>query len=148
MQPTPSSTDSAAAADHDADVLVLNRDLFFGVRLQQVLLAGGWRPRVLPTVDAIATHLGAAGVAPRLIVVDLATAPNWPALMDTASAHELTIPVLAFGAHRDVAALRNAKAGGAARVVSNGDFHADPLRFISRYALPPREPSDDDGRTF
>lgn len=148
MQPAPSPRDAATAPGQDANVLVLNRDLFFGIRLRQVLLAGGWRPRVLPSVAAIAGHMRDAPVAPRLLVVDLATAPDWSILMAAATTGNVAVPVLAFGAHKDVEALRGAKVGGATRVVSNGDFHADPLRFVSRYALPPQEPSPSGDRTL
>ena len=121
-------------------ILILNRDLFFGVRLRQALTADGWSPRLVPTVDALVTALDEAP-SPALIVVDMATQPDWSAIEDAASATRPPTPVLAFGPHRDVDGFRAAKAGGATRVVSNGDFHRDMSGFVRRYARTPREPS-------
>ena len=43
-------------------------------------------------------------------------------------------PILAFGPHLDVDGLRDAKAAGVTRVVSNGTFHRDAATLIGRYA--------------
>ena len=127
-------------------ILILNRDLFFGVRLREALLADGWRPQIVPNATALAQTIE-TGPPPALVIVDMAARPDW-ALID-AAAHrtEPATPVLAFGPHRDVDGFRAAKAGGVTRVVSNGDFHRDLTGFVRRYARAAEEPGGSDGRT-
>lgn len=120
-------------------ILILNRDLFFGVRLRQALTADGWLPRLVPNADALVTAL-AEGPVPALIVVDMASQPDWTVIESAAASTQPATPVLAFGPHRDVAGFRVAKAGGATRVVSNGDFHRDMTGFVRRYARGQQEP--------
>ncbi len=130
-QATTDSTDPAAPG-----ILILNRDLFFGVRLRQALTADGWLPRLIPNADALVAALG-EGPTPALIVVDMAAGPDWPAIEAAAASTQPATPVLAFGSHRDIDGFRAAKAGGATRVVSNGDFHRDMIGFVRRYARTP-----------
>lgn len=120
-------------------ILILNRDLFFGVRLQQALTADGWQPRLIPNVGALVAALG-EDPTPALIVVDMAAQPDWSVIEAAAIATRPATPVLAFGPHKDVDGFRAAKAGGATRVVSNGDFHRDMIGFVRRYAREPQEP--------
>jgi DNA-binding NtrC family response regulator len=134
-------------------VLILNRDLFFGVRLRQALTADGWAPKIVPNTAKLTTELGAAADV-ALVIVDMATAPDWSAVVSAAAAHVPEVPVLAFGAHRDVDRFRAAKAAGVTRVVSNGDFHRDMIGFVRRYAshapastTDAMEPAATDGRT-
>lgn len=114
-------------------ILILNRDLFFGVRLRQALSAEGWIPSLVPSAEAVA-HALRTEASPALIVVDMAARPDWSIIEDAAAATTPPTPILAFGPHKDVDAFRAAKAGGAARVVSNGDFHKDMTGFVRRYA--------------
>jgi hypothetical protein len=44
------------------------------------------------------------------------------------------VPVIAFGPHKDVAALQAAKAAGVTRVMANSLFHAQAADMIRRYA--------------
>lgn len=127
-------------------IVILNRDLFFGVRLRQALLADGWEPRIVPGAEALAAAL-ADGPAPALVIVDMAAAPDWPLIEETTSRTVPPTPVLAFGPHKDVQGFRAAKAGGATRVVSNGDFHRDMTGFVRRYARRGGEPEPEAGRT-
>ncbi len=133
-------TDPIAAHDQPAPldtvasgILILNRDLFFGVRLRQALTADGWLPRLVPNAGAVVAALSTEP-PPALIVVDMAAGPDWSLIETAAAATEPPTPVLAFGPHRDVDGFRAAKAGGATRVVSNGDFHRDMTGFVRRYA--------------
>ncbi len=114
-------------------ILILNRDLFFGVRLRQALMADGWSPRILPSVDAVLSDLDERSDA-GLVIVDMATNPDWAALVEGVRSRDAGLPILAFGAHRDVDQFRAAKAGGVTRVISNGDFHRDMTGVVRRYA--------------
>ena len=130
----------------DQGILILNRDLFFGVRLREALLADGWRPQILPTATALAQTIE-TGPPPALVIVDMAARPDWKLITAVASQTEPPTPVLAFGPHKDVEGFRAAKAGGATRVVANGDFHRDVTGFVRRYARRPEEPVTGTGRT-
>ena len=129
-RPQPAQPEPAAPG-----ILILNRDLFFGVRLRQALTGDGWLPRLVPDPEAVAAALSAEP-PPALIVVDMAASPDWSLIEGAAAATEPPTPVLAFGPHKDVDGFRAAKAGGATRVVSNGDFHRDLTGFVRRYARP------------
>ena len=48
------------------------------------------------------------------------------------------MPIIAFGPHKDVDALREAKRAGLTRVMSNSQFHARTVEMIQRYARPIR----------
>lgn len=120
-------------------ILILNRDLFFGVRLRQALTADGWLPRLVPNAEAVVTALSER-LPPALLIVDMAALPDWSLIEQAAAATHPPTPVLAFGPHKDVDGFRAAKAGGATRVVSNGDFHRDMTGFVRRYARRPQEP--------
>lgn len=127
-------------------ILILNRDLFFGVRLRQALLTDGWEPRIVPSAVVLADLL-AGDLAPALVIVDMAASPDWSLIERAAEQTLPPTPVLAFGPHRDIDGFRAAKAGGATRVVSNGDFHRDMTGFVRRYARSAEEPASAGGRT-
>lgn len=114
-------------------ILIVNRDLFFGVRLRQALQADGWSPRIVPSTAAAVEVLSGDDV-PALVVADMAAGPDWSVLVAAAGATAPPTPVLAFGAHRDVDAFRAAKVAGVNRVISNGDFHRDMVGTVRRYA--------------
>ena len=133
-QPIDDTTETVASG-----ILILNRDLFFGVRLRQALTADGWLTRLVPNAGALVAAL-VENPAPALIVVDMAAQPDWSMIVEAAAATQPPTPVLAFGPHKDVAGFRAAKAGGATRVVSNGDFHKDITGFVRRYARTSQEP--------
>lgn len=117
-------------------VLVLNRDLFFGVRIGQALRALGYRVAFARNSTAFVARLAETGPPPVLAIVDLAAEPDWPAIGAVLAAQSLPVPVLAFGPHVAVEALRAAKAAGATRVVSNGELHRALPALVTRYARP------------
>jgi hypothetical protein len=111
-------------------IIVLNRDLFFGVRIGNLLKSAGYAPLFAKSTDEFVELLQSAEVPPALAIIDLGAAPDWNAIHFEAQ----NTPILAFGPHKDVEALRAAKSAGVARVVSNSEFHKNALRLIERYA--------------
>ena len=110
-------------------IVILNRDLFFGVRLKQLGTDLGYT--VVITSDA-ATFLDTMNKdEPALGIIDINAEPDWALL--AASTH--AVPIIAFGPHLDVDGLRAAKAAGVTRVISNGQFHRDAAQLIERYAV-------------
>ena len=117
-------------------VLVLNRDLFFGLRIVNTLRALGYAVALVPTTPAFVERLRASDPPAVLGIVDLGAGPDWDALRPLLTSEPDATPILAFGPHKDVAAMRAAKTAGVARLVSNGEFHRDLVGLVERYARP------------
>lgn len=116
-----------------ADIVVaVVPDVFFSVTVRNAIRAAGYEARIVKSVADLTAKVD--GGQTRLIIVDLGAvrgADDWQSL----SAVECSgLPVLVFGPHKDVDGFRAAKAAGVSRVVSNGQFHADMVGFIRRYA--------------
>jgi hypothetical protein len=118
-------------------IVLLNRDLFFGIRIRQVGAAIGYAVEITPKTDLFIERIAAHDVA--LGVIDIAATPDWELLAGAVVSGGLA-PILAFGPHKDVDGLRGAKQAGVTRVVSNGDFHKDPAAMLRRYARPVAAP--------
>lgn len=119
-------------------VVILSRDLFFGIRLQQLLSSAGWTPRIVPTTEQFLAACRDDRTV-RLGLIDMGAHPDW-ALLREVIAHEPDLPpIVAFGPHKDVESFRAAKSAGVTRVISNGDFHRDTLGVIARYARAAQE---------
>jgi CheY-like chemotaxis protein len=115
-------------------LVVLNRDLFFGVRIGNTLRALGYSVVFVPTTAALIDRLrGPDPVA--LGIIDMSAGADWDRIRALREAGIQT-PLLAFGSHLDVEGRRAAKAAGVTRVVSNGDFHRDMVQLVRRYARP------------
>ncbi len=136
LDPASTATRSTAPASLGA-VVVLNRDLFFGVRIANALRARGYRVEIAPTSERFAALLREMDPAPALAIIDMTAVSDWSLLQEIASDPNTSTPILAFGPHKDVSAFRAAKDAGVSRVVSNGDFHRDMLGLVERYARPP-----------
>jgi hypothetical protein len=115
------------------EIVVLNRDLFFGVKIGNTLRALGYRVSFVSTTEAFIEHLTSSAEAPVLGVIDMGAGVDWEAIAALTGAET---PLLVFGSHLDVVGRRAAKAAGVTRVVSNGDFHRDMVALVRRYARP------------
>ncbi|HEY7033940.1 MAG TPA: hypothetical protein VH482_21560 [Thermomicrobiales bacterium] len=124
------------------EIVVLNRDLFFGVTIGNILRGLGYRVSFVPTTEAFARHLRSDGVAPVLGVIDMGVGVDWEAIASLTGSEASPTPLLVFGSHLDVEGRRAAKAAGVRRVVSNGDFHRDMVALVQRYANPSGRDTD------
>ena len=125
------------AIDQSAQtIVVLNRDLFFGIRLNQLLKQLGFRPVLAKTQESFVADLGAEDVA--LGIIDINFGPDWDGIAETIAGGKQP-PIIAFGPHLDVDGLRSAKKAGVTRVFSNGDFSKDTAAIITRYARPAQQ---------
>ena len=115
------------------DLVILNRDLFFGVRIGNALRDAGFRVTFRPTTAPFAAYIRAADPAAALGLIDLGAGPDWLEIA-ALTGDETRTPILVFGPHKDVDGFRAAKAAGITRIVSNGDFHRDMLGLVRRYA--------------
>jgi ActR/RegA family two-component response regulator len=112
-------------------ILVLNKDLFFGVKIGNALRAQGFEVMFRPATDAFVT--AARAERPRLGIIDLNLQPDWSAIAELVAEEGQEMPILVFGSHLDVDGLRAAKAAGVTRVVSNGEFHRNMIELVNRY---------------
>ncbi len=113
-------------------IMILTKDLLFGVSIRNAVVRLGFTARMCKSPDALSEALLAA--SPALAVVDLSTVGvdgDWDAIREVA---ERPTPVLVFGPHKDIDGMRAAKAAGVTRVVSNGQFHREMSLLIERYA--------------
>ncbi len=118
----------------EVEIVVLNRDLFFGVRIGNLLKSAGFAVSFAPTTSAFVDRIRQTKPAPVLGLIDMSLGVDWDAVHALTSDPEITTPMLVFGPHKDVEGFRAAKGAGVARVVSNSDFHRDALALVHRYA--------------
>ena len=134
-----SSTDAGRSGVEAATIgtiVVLNRDLMFGVRIGNGLRSLGYVVRFASDTAGFVDLVRASVPPPILGIVDMNAGVDWDlvrALVDDAG---VVTPILAFGPHLDVANRRAAKAAGVDRLVTNGEFHRDMVGLVRRYALP------------
>lgn len=114
-------------------VVVLNRDLFFGVTIGNTLRALGYRVAIVPTTAKLADLLEQRDPDQVLAIVDLNAGVDWGRIATLTGPDGPGVPILVFGSHLDVEGRRAAKTAGAVRVLSNGDFHKDIGGFVRRY---------------
>jgi hypothetical protein len=127
------SEEAGGQAQGLGEIVVLNRDLFFGVKIGNILRGLGYAVTFVAATGAFVERLRGEGVAPVLGVIDMGAGVDWEAVA-TVTGEGARTPVLVFGSHLDVEGLRAAKAAGVRRVVSNGDFHRDMVALVQRYA--------------
>jgi hypothetical protein len=101
------------------EVAVLSPDLFFAMRIRTSLRQLGYTVTIAAGAGAFVEALAVPAEAPVLGIVDFNAPVDWDGLGPAMTGD---VPVIAFGPHTDVAGFRAARAAGAARVVSNGEF--------------------------
>jgi hypothetical protein len=125
-----------ANARQEGEIVVLNRDLFFGVRIGNLLRSAGYSVFFAQTTPAFIDQIRESRSAPVLGLIDMSAGVDWEAIHALTADPTITTPTLVFGPHKDVEGFRAAKNAGVTRVVSNGDFHRDALALVRRYARP------------
>lgn len=119
------------------DIVVLNRDLFFGVKIGNVLRGLGYRVTFVPSTEPFVARLQASRAEAVLGIIDMGVGVEWSAIATLTGDDGPGTPILAFGSHLDVEGRRAAKAAGVTRILSNGDFHRDMVALVERYARNP-----------
>lgn len=110
-------------------VLLLERDLFFSVKVRDTLRHLNYETVVARSEDDFARKLAAS--APKLAIINIATAGvAWERVI--AEARAADVPVLAFGPHVDLEAQQQARQAGANRVVSNSKLAKDLPALVGR----------------
>jgi DNA-binding response OmpR family regulator len=113
-------------------ILVLEKDLFFSVKIRDTLQHHGMVVVNTRTLAAFEQRLSASGdEKPALVIINTATQGiDWEKAIRLARAQAL--PVLAFGSHMDLEARARALAAGAQKVVANSKFARDMPALVKR----------------
>ena len=106
-------------------ILALEKDLFFSVKMRDTLRHHGMDVTVVRTLAAFEQRVAAEEEEkPALVIVNTAiSGVDWEGAIRRAREHGL--PVLAFGSHMDLEARQKALQAGAQRVVANSKFASD-----------------------
>src|SRR3954467_15169768 len=88
-----SSPNETPSADR-GQIVVLNRDLFFGVRIGNLLKADGYEPTFVKTTQELIAALIARPSAPALVLVDIGANPDWEQLKSSFAGDRVQPPVL------------------------------------------------------
>ena len=126
--------ESGTATRARGPIVVLNRDLMFGVRIGNQLRALGYDVTFARDTADFAARLRTTDPPPVLGIIDMNTGVDWSIVSAVVADPAIACPLLAFGPHLDVEGRRAAKAAGVDRLVSNGEFHRDMIRLVGRYA--------------
>ena len=121
-------------SDRSGKIVVLNKDLFFGVKIGNTLRSIGYTVEFAMKSDEFVRLMSSDTDKVVLGIVDINAGVDWDVISAMTGADRPVAPVLAFGSHLDVSGLRAAKNAGARRVVSNGEFHREMVKLVQRYA--------------
>ncbi len=133
MSPDQPGDDGAEKWRGSGPVVVLSRDVFFGMRIRTSLRQLGYEVTIVPDIPSFTAFLGSGDGSAVLGLIDFNSSLEWSLLAD---AMGTGVPVIAFGPHTDVEGFRAAKAAGVARVVANGEFSRSLPALAKRHALP------------
>jgi DNA-binding response OmpR family regulator len=97
-------------------VVALENDLFFVVKIRDTLKQAGFQARLTRSVAEFRERLAEGGYAVALVNT-AARGVDWRS--GIAAAREIGVPVIAYGPHVDLDTQAAARAAGAARVIAN-----------------------------
>ena len=111
-------------------VVALEPDLFFSVRIAQVVRDGGGRAMIVEDGQAL---WDAIEHWPELILIDL-SAPGWEEPVRRAKnlPHTKSIPIVAFGSHVDTETLRAARIAGCDHAWARSRFMSELPEMVRR----------------
>ncbi len=118
-------------------VVILEPDLFFSIRLEDVVRAAGGEP---VTVDAAERFMAAIDRAfPVLALLDLKTPGDWETAIRQCKMkpHTRQISIFAFGSHVDVATLQRARKAGADHAWARSRMMEELVEVVQRHVHPP-----------
>lgn len=123
-------------------VVILEDDLFFSPRLEDVVRAQGGLPILVETpaefVDAVDRYF------PVLALVDLKVADDWVTAIQRCKMrpHTRAVPIYAFGSHVDVETLKLARQAGADHAWARSRMMEEWANVVGRHLHPPQRQLD------
>ncbi len=118
-------------------VVIVEPDLFFSVRLEDVVRAAGGDPYTVDEADQFVEAV--ARTFPVLALLDLKTPGDWEAAVRECKVkpHTRLVPIFAFGSHVDVKTLQRARRAGADHAWARSRMMEELVAVVDRHIHPP-----------
>lgn len=118
-------------------VVIVEPDLFFSVRLEDVVRAAGGDPYTVDEADQFVEAV--ARTFPVLALLDLKTPGDWEAAVRECKVkpHTRLVPIFAFGSHVDVETLQRARRAGADHAWARSKMMEELVAVVDRHIHPP-----------
>lgn len=118
-------------------VVIVEPDLFFSVRLEDVVKAAGGDPVTIEEADQLVEAV--ARTFPVLALLDLKTPGDWEAAVRQCKTkpHTRLVPIFAFGSHVDVETLQRARKAGADHAWARSKMMEELVAVVDRHVHPP-----------
>ena len=127
--------------DKTKRILLLERDLFFVVKIRDTMGHFGYETQVARSEEDFARKLAAGTPALAMVNTSLAGVA-WQQVI--VAAKTAGVPTLAFGSHVDVEAQQAARRAGADRVISNSKLAKDLPGIVERMLRSAETHQDED----
>ena len=118
-------------------VVILEQDLFFSVRLEDVVRAAGGDPITVEDADLFVAAV--ERTFPALALLDLKTPGDWETAVRQCKMkpHTRQTPIYAFGSHVDVETLQRARKAGADHAWARSHMMEELVAVVDRHLHPP-----------
>ncbi len=118
-------------------IVILEPDLFFSVRLEDVVRAAGGEPVTVVNADQFVAAVDR--FFPVLALLDLKSPGDWESAVRQCKLKPQTrlTPIYAFGSHVDVETLRRARAAGADHAWARSRMMEQLVEVVDRHISPP-----------
>ncbi|MCY3707342.1 MAG: DUF309 domain-containing protein [Caldilineaceae bacterium] len=126
-----------ASEQYRPAVVVLEPDLFFSIRLEDVVRSAGGEPVTIVNADQFVAAV--ERFFPVLALLDLKTPGDWESAVRQCKVkpHTRLTPIYAFGSHVDVETLRRAREAGADHAWARSRMMEQLVEVVSRHIVPP-----------
>ncbi len=118
-------------------VVILEPDLFFSIRLEDVVRAAGGEPVTIEAADRFVAVV--EGAFPVLVLLDLKSPGDWETAIRQCKMkpHTRQTPIYAFGSHVDTATLQKARKAGADHAWARSRMMEELVAVVDRHLHPP-----------
>lgn len=118
-------------------VVLLEPDLFFSTRVEDVVRAAGGTPLTVEHADQFVDAVDRT--FPVLAIVDLKAPGDWTRAIQRCKMrpHTSQVPLYAFGSHVDVETLKRARQAGADHAWARSKMMEELVALVERYVNPP-----------
>ncbi len=118
-------------------VVILEPDLFFSIRLEDVVRAAGGEPVTIQAADRFVAAVESS--FPVLALLDLKSPGDWESAIGQCKMkpHTRQTPIYAFGSHVDTATLQKARKAGADHAWARSRMMEELVAVVDRHLHPP-----------